>query len=291
MRLQATVLLLFFFIAGFSQEIAEKRTITTTYLTIKEFKKLGNELTRQDSLNFKFHNGDTLVKMPPDFVSQKNEDKYELNYEYRQPEFLEKYKEVVFWKEGQCSRIWEKEMKMYLDPSIPQKHRKALRDFAAGLSTAVDSLTIVEVAKVEDANFHLYYTSTKDTVNYDPHLSKTKSGYYLYWNNRQRLERGFVKVDTESIKNPVYQLANLKYQFFRSLGMFSSSNQFECDSYLSNCNGIRSLTSQDMEILQYHYAYGKPHAVDKYGFEKFHTEIQEIYRKDPTAKIYISPSR
>ncbi len=291
MRLLPTVLLLFFCISTFSQEVEERRTVTTTYIPLRAFKKLNKELTPQDSLNFKFHNGDTLVKMPENYTVEVDKGKFELNYEYKTPQFLNIYKEVVYWRDKQCSRFWEEDLKLFIDPSIPQKHQKALRDFALGLSTAVDSLTIFEVQKKEEANFHVYYTGSKDTINYEPGLKGKKSDYYLYWNNRQRLTRGFAKVDTDSITNPVYQLANLKYQFFKSLGMFSSSRKIKCAGYLSNCPRIRNLTEMDMEILKYHYSYGIPHGVDKNGFEKFQREIPAIYREDPNAKIYITPAQ
>ena len=291
MKVQITFLLVFICMAVFSQEIPEKKSGQTYYLPLKEYKKLGNELTQQDIRDFRFHQGDTLIKMPLDYVPQKDENKFQLNYEYRKPKFLEIYKEVVFRNDRQRLRLWEKEIKMFFDPSIPEKHRNAIRYLAQGLSGAVDSLKISEVEKREDANYHLYYTNSKDTVNYEPQLKNTKSGYWVYWDKRNRLERGFIKIDTDSIKNPVYQIANLKYQFFYSLGMFNNSNQFKSNAYLSNSNKIRNLTALDMEILKYHYSNDKPNGVDKKGFEKFHREIQEIHQKDPSAKFYIIPSQ
>lgn len=291
MKVPITFLLIFICSVVFSQEVPEKKSIQTYYLPLKEYKKLGKELTKQDIRDFGFHNGDTLVKMPPDYVPQKNENQFQLNYEYRKPEFLEIYKEVVFRNDSQHLRLWEKELKMFFDPSIPQKHRNAIRHLAEGLSGAVDSLKISEVEKREDANFHLYYTNSRDTLNYEPQLKNSKSGYWVYWDNRNRLERGFIKINTDSIKNPAYQIANLKHHFFYSLGMFNSSNLFKPNAYLSNSNKIRNLTALDMEILKYHYSYAKPNGVDKNGFEKFHREIQEIHQKDPSAKFYITPSQ
>ncbi len=277
--------------AVFSQEIPKKKTIQTYYLPLKDYQKLGKELTTQDSLDFRFHRSDTLVKMPADYEPPKIEHGFELNYEFRKPEFLELYKDIVFYNDSQHLRLWEDEIKMFFNPSVPEKHRIALGDFAAGLSAAVDSLKISEVQTLEDANFHIYYTNSRDTINYEPHLKKFTAGYYVYWNNRNRLERGFIKVDTDAIKDPVYQIANLKNQFFNSLGMFHDSRQAKSPGYLSIFKGIRSLTSLDMEILKYHYSYGKPNGVDRKGFDKFHLEIQEIYQKDPSAKIYITPSK
>lgn len=291
MQLPTTALLMFIGMTVFSQEVQEKRTIQTSYLPIKEYKKLGKEITDQDRQDFKYHLGDTLVKMPSDYVPLKDENQYILKYEYRSPEFLDLYKDVVFKNTGQHLRIWEKEIKMFLDPSIPQKHRNAILDFADGLSVGVDSLKISRVQTREDANFHIYYTNSRDTVNYEPKLKNRKSGYWLYWDKRNRFTKGYIKIDTDSIKNPVYQIANLKYQFFHSLGNFNSSPRIKSPGYLSYSSKIRSLTSLDMEILKYHYSYGKPMGVDKDGFEKFHREIIDIYQKDPSAQIYINPSQ
>lgn len=47
----------------------------------------------------------------------------------------------------------------------------------------------------------------------------------------------------------------------------------------------------DIEILKYHYSYGKPLGVDKAGFEKFTAQMLEIYDRDPDAKIFITPSK
>ncbi len=275
---------------GFSQEVTEEKTVQTYYKPLKEYKKLGKALTQQDSLDFAFHLGDTLVKMPPDYAPKRYENQYKLNYDFRKPEFLEIYKDVVFQNERNHLRVWEIEIKIYFHQSIPEKHRKALRYFAEGLSTAVDSLKISEVQRHEEANLFLYYTNSRDTVNYEPKLKTYKYGHWVYWDKRNRLNRGFIKVDSDFVKNPVYQIANLKHQFFYSLGVFQSSKRIKSPGYLSNYNKIRSLTTEDMEVLQYHYSYGKPNGVDKKGFEKFHIEVQEIYRKDPSTNIYINPS-
>lgn len=289
MKNQLVVILFIFFQFNFAQE--RVTTVTTSYLSINTYREMGFKLTEEDYLNLKIHQGDTLVKIPADFKAPPVSEGEQFNYEYKKPDFLNKYKEVVFWKKGQTIRLWEDEIKIYFDPSIPPKHQAALLDFALGLSAAVDSLKITRMDDKEEANFIAYYTNSENTFNYEPELKGQKSSYYLHWNHRQRFEKGFVKVDTDQIKNPEYQIANLKYNFFRSLGMFGDSEAFGCESYFSNCPVIRSLTPTDMEFLKYHYSYGKPQGVDKAGFEKFTAQMQEIYDRDPDAKIFISSSK
>lgn len=291
MKLPLSLLLIFLCMAVFSQEVPKEKTVQSYYIPLQEYKELGKELTKQDSLDFRFHRGDTLVKMPTDYIPPKLENGFEMNYEFRKPEFLEIYKDIVFYNDSQHLRLWEDEIKIFFNPSVPEKHRMALQNFTRGLSAGVDSLKISEVQKLEDANFHIYYTNSKDTVNYEPHLNSFTAGYYVYWNNRNKLTKGFLKVDTDAVNDPVHQIANLKNQFFNSLGMFHDSNQIKSPAYLSGFKGIRSLTSMDMEILKYHYSYNKPNGVDRKGFDKFHREMQEIYQKDPSARIYITPSQ
>jgi hypothetical protein len=276
------------FPALFAQENTEK--IESRYISLDAYRNMGRELTKEDYQDLKITFGDTMVKVPTDFELPDTPNSRRLFYEFRDPDFLEKYNEVVFWKKGLTLKLWQDEIKMFIAPSIPKKHQAALLDFAEGLSAAVDSLKITEVKNIEEANFFLYYINSKDTLHFEPKLKGKKSSYYVYWNEKQKLDKGFVQVDSDLISKPVYQIANLKYQFFRSLGMFGSSALFECTSYFSNCNDIRSLSSGDIEILKYHYSYNKANGVSKEGFEKFHSEMQEIHKKDSSPKIYINSS-
>lgn len=251
---------------------------------------MGRNLIKEDYQNLKITFGDTMVKVPADFKLPDTPNSRRLLYEFKDPDFLKKYKEVVFWKKNITLKLWEDEIKIFFAPSIPKKHQSALVDFADGISAAVDSLKITEVKNIEEANFFLYYTNSKDTVYFEPQLKGNKSSYYVYWNEKQKLNKGFVQVDSDLISKPIYQIANLKYQFLRSLGMFGSSALFECNSYFSNCSNIRSLSSGDIEILEYHYSYNKANGVNKDGFEKFHSEMQKIHKEDSSPKIYINSS-
>lgn len=289
MKNHLVVIFILFFECIIAQESVKYST--TTYVSINTYREMGMELSEEDQVNLKIHQGDTLVLLPQDLKAPPLSVGQQFTYDYRDPDFMETYKEVVFWKDDQTIRLWEEEIKLFLDPSVPEKHQATFMDFALGLSAAVDSLMITRVDKIEDSNFIVYYTNSRNTLNYQPLLKGKKSSYYLHWNYRQRFEKGFLKVDTDLTKDPDYQIAGLKYHFFKSLGMFGSSANFSCESYLSNCPVIRSLTPMDIELLKYHYSYGKPLGVDKAGFEKFNAQMQEIYKQDPTAKIFISFSK
>ncbi|MCM4159603.1 hypothetical protein FHG64_16425 [Antarcticibacterium flavum] len=284
------IVVLFFlsFPALYAQEKSEN--IESTYISLEAYRNMGRELIKEDYQNLKIIHRDTMVQVPADFILPDTPNSRRLFYEFRDLHFLEKYKDVVYWKEGLTLKLWEDEIKMFLAPSIPKKHQEALLDFAEGLSAAIDSLKITEVKTIDEANFFLYYINSKDTIHFEPKLKGKKSSYYVYWNEKQKLDKGFVQVDSDLIPKPIYQLANLKYQFFRSLGMFGSSSLFDCKSYFSNCSDIRSLSSDDIEILKYHYSYNKANGVNKEGFEKFHSEMQDIHKKDSSPKIYINSS-
>lgn len=283
--------LLVFILIFFCQFLLAQETHTATYISIDTYREMGKELSEEDYLNLKIYREDTLILAPADYKKTPVIKGEQFHYEYRNPEFLEIYKEIVFWKKEQTIRLWEDEIKIFMDATIPPKHQEAFMDFALGLSAAVDSLKVTSVDNKEDSNFIVYYTNSKNTYNYEPQLKGNKSSYYLHWNDRQRFEMGYIKVDTDMTGNPEYQIAGLKYHFFRSLGMFSDSKSLSCESYLSDCPVIRSLTPIDMELLKYHYSYGKPQGVDKRGFEKFTAQMQEIYDRDPNAKIFISSSK
>lgn len=272
----------------FSQDSIIKQEKKITYLPIHVYKIMGYQLTKSDTLNFKFHNNDTLVRMPDGYVHQQSDNKVRVEYERRDEAFLNYYKDVVFKNENSTLKIWKEDLKLYFDPSVPLKHQEALMDFANGLSTAVDSLNIVEVNSREESNFLVYYTGKEGQVEYEPKMTKEFSQYWLYWNKQQQLTQGFIKIDTRIVKKPVYQIANLKFHFLRSLGFFGESAFFEKESYFSNKNGIRSLTNLDMEILKYHYSYGVCKGINKKRFEEFHREIEELLQKLLNSKVMVT---
>ncbi len=132
-------------------------------------------------------------------------------------------------------KIWKDDVQIYFDPSVPKLHSIALMDFAEGLSAAVDSLNIIRVDSKENSNFLVYYLNSENDEDFEPRITKNTSGFYVTWNGKQQLTQGIIKVNTENVKEEKFQIANLKFNFFRSLGYFGESNSRECRSYFSTC--------------------------------------------------------
>ena len=277
----------------YSQDtLAIKRT-SRIYINIKTFQEKEIALTRKDSADFMFQGQDTLVLVSKEFAEdllKLEENQVKVKYEPKDDEFLEKYKKVVFGNEDNTKttlKIWKEDVKIYFDTSVPKLHTVALMDFALGLSTAVDSLTIREVASKEESNYLVYYLNNENDEDFEPRINKTTSGYYLNWNTKQQITKASLKVNTQTIKNERYQIANLKFNFFRSLGYFGESSSRECRSYLSTCPMIRSLTSDDMEILKYHYSYGICKGTGRKEFEQTHARMKEILNTEQRSELYI----
>lgn len=208
-------------------------------------------------------------------------------YEFKSSDFLEKYKRVVFPSYNSTIKIWKEDVKIFFDPTVPNKHRRALLDFADGLSRSVDSLNIVEVTNREESNYLIYYiNSNKDSI-YEKRIKSPHAGFYVNWNGKHQLEKASLQLNTTTIRTDHYQISHLKYQFFRSLGYFRGSDKVECAGYLSNCNSLRNLTDLDMELLKYHYSYGMCKGITLANFEKIHRQMKETLELDPTAKVYV----
>lgn len=285
-------LLILFTTQLYSQDTLSGRQ-SRVYVNIQLFHEKEIALTQQDSADFMFRGQDTLVLVSQEFVDdllKLGDNQVKVRYEPKDDEFLEKYKKVVFGKEDNTKstlKIWKEDVKIYFDPSVPKTHTAALMDFALGLSAAVDSLTIRQVASKEDSNYLVYYLNNKDDKDFEPRINKTTSGYYLNWNRKQELIKGSLKVNTQNITKQPFQIANLKFQFFRSLGFFSEINSRECRSYLSTCPVIRSLTHEDMEILKYHYSYGICKGTGRKEFEETHARMKEILKSEHRSELYI----
>lgn len=133
----------------------------------------------------------------------------------------------------------------------------------------------------------IYYLNKQHNTDYEPRISGRSGGYYINWNGKQQIYKASVKINTEFAKEKDYQLQLLKYNFFKSLGYFKSSDILECESYLSGCPVERQFTKMDKKLLKYHYSYGVCKGVDLKAFEELHNSMQEHLKKDPDAKLYV----
>lgn len=272
---------------GFSQD-----TISRTYFPLQEYVKLGNTLTKQDSLNFRFKDEDTLVLVPGNFLETLYADKVWVEYEPRDSLFLEIYKDVVYGKPGSNTRdseimkYWKDEIKIYFDPSVPYPHQNYLMGFAKKIISGIDSLNISKVNTLEESNYHIYYLTEEHKIDHDPRIKNDLGGYYVNWKNHQ-IYKASLKINLKHATRDDYQLQLLTHYFIGSLGYFKSSDRLECESYLSSCSHFRRLTSMDLEILKYHYSYGICKGVNLERFEEMHSNMQSKLLKDPNAELYV----
>ncbi|MDT0675948.1 hypothetical protein [Autumnicola musiva] len=264
------------------------------YIPLKQYVQAGNELTAQDSANFMYRNNDTLVEVSENFFNNigSKRDGKRVKYEFKDSTFLKIYKNVVYNQSKNSSnetmKIWKDDIKIYFDSSVPVSHQAILINFSAELSTGIDSLNIRKAASKEDSNLQVYYLNGSNSdEQFEPRMADQSSAYYVYWNGKQQLNKGFIKIDPKKLKNEKYQIAHLKFQFFKILGRFYSSSNLDCKSYLSNCKTIRKLTTIDQEILKYHYSYGICKGVNLKDFEELHARNKALLKEHPNAQIYV----
>ena len=254
---------------------------------------MGNELTKQDSLNFRFYKGDTLVLVEPGMFVIQNPNEVKVPYEPKDEDFLNIYKQIVFGppeetEKNETIKIWKNGVRLFFDPSVPKQHRLELLKFAYKVSAGIDSLKIEEVQERAQSNFLIFYRNSEDDFDQEPRISnKSKGSYYLDWNGKQQFTRGVIKINAYAIPRPKDELDLLKFYFFRSLGHFSNSPELSCESYLSACRTKRKITKKDLEILAYHYSYGICKGIDRENFEKIHRDYKKIMAEHPGSEFYM----
>jgi len=278
---------------GFSQDSSEVRKVIKSYINIKTYKEKGESLTKQDSIDFIIEGEDTLVLVSNEFIQEiqtANAKQVRIRYEPKDSIFLESYKNIVFGnkKDSKATlKVWKDDIKIYFETSVPKLHRTALMDFAEGISAGIDSLNIKMVDAIEESNFLVYYLNNENDMDFEPRINKKTSGYYVYWNGKQQLTKAVIKVNTINIKTQNYQIANLKFNFIKTLGYFGDDPSIDCNSYFSKCPVIRNFTSSDMEILKYHYSYGICKGTNREDFENLHRKMKNTLKIHPDAELFI----
>jgi len=261
-------------------------------MPLKQYLRLGIPLTGQDTLNFQLKGKDTMVLISRDFIDKRYKDRIQVEYEPKDSVFLEIYKDVVYGRPESKTRntetmkYWKEEVKIFFAPGVPDEHSQYLMQFAHEISSEIDSLKISRVDSRDKSNFIVYYLNREHNIEYEPRITGKTGGYYIHWRN-SRIYEGAVKINTEFATDDNYQLQLLTYHFIKSLGYFKSSDNLECESYLSDCRNFRRLTQIDREILKYHYSYGICKGVKLDDFEEMHAHMKEALRKDPNAKLYV----
>lgn len=276
----------------FAQDSLANKTTVQTYIPLQEYKSGFGELTKEDSLNFKFLNGDTLVLAPENYNPWEGKNSVRVPYEYKDSTFLNIYKNVVYNTHqvpdsSAGMRYWKEEVKIYFDESVPIAHRKELMDFANEISSNIDSLRISQNFIKEKSNFLVYYLNRDQNVDYEPRIVGKTGGYYINWNGRQQVYDGTIKINTENASSEKLQINLLKYYFIKSLGHFKSSPKLDCESFLSFCRKLRELSKMDLELLKYHYSYGVCKGVNLETFDEQTKRMNNILERDPDAKLFV----
>lgn len=265
------------------------------YIPIKQYKKLSSEkLSRTDSLNFIFKDNDTLVRVDnkKNMVHTKG---VKIPYEYKDSLFLDFYTKVAFSHKKDSFSIkttmkyWKKPIKIFFSKSISRKTQKAFLKFASYLSENVDSLEISEVKQIEKSNYIIYY---KDDYQYESKMYNYKNtDYYMYWNKKNQIYRCALRIDNNTNFNEELRLFQMKEYFFKSLGYFKLSNEFDCSSYYSNCySEQKKITKFDLELLRYHYSYGICKGTSLKEFQESHKNAKEHLRSTGRLIFYINPN-
>ncbi|APG64922.1 hypothetical protein LPB136_05915 [Tenacibaculum todarodis] len=285
------ILLLCLFTANLC--IAQKQT-RRAYTTIKEYKKLiNNQLTKKDLENSIIRGNDTLI-----LISGKEfyKEGVSVKYQPKDSTFLELYKDVVYQKYRKTDkktkhymRLWRKPIKIFFSESLDDYYKKEIIKTANILSSQVDSLTISFVDKLEKSNYIIYQIDSLNTYKYSNKLSKNKYvDYYVFWKNNKiydsKLELNLITYNNIDKKiNANY----LKQQFFKSLGYFNTTTKLPCYDILSDCNsGNKVITSNNLDILKYHYSFGISKGTDLETFEKNHKKAIETYKKTGTHMLF-----
>ncbi len=265
-------------------------TRTRAYISIGDYRKITDE--EPDSEKIKIINGDSLVSVPEDFyLLNQKEGEVRVKYEAKDSAFLELYKNVVFYANRKGSdrtsmKYWKDDIKIYFEESVPKSHADNLMEFAQSISKDIDSLNIQRVDNIDESNYHVYYLNLESNTDFEPRIPN-KTGFYANWNGKQQFTKASLKINTELLNDDIYQQNHLKYWFFISLGYFYTSNEFECGSMLTSCQGLRKVTKKDLEILKYHYSYGVCKGVNLKSFEELTSNMQQRLKEDPNARLFV----
>lgn len=291
MRFILTLILLFFSFSAIAQDTI--RSTSAAYIPIKSYKALGYNITQNDSLNFKFVKGDTLVKMPKGFERSQLVKGIAVPFEPQDSTFLEVYKNVVFanqrsyTKNAPTLKIWQDDIKIFFEPTVPGKHQKLLMEFTERISADIDSLNIKKVKKRENANFHIYYLNQDSDIDYDLRMESKKEGFYISWNGKQQLYEAYLKIDTRLFSNQESVIESLKVNFFQALGYFYFSEKVPAPGFLSLTSSEKKLTDLDLKILKYHYSFGICKGTKLNEFEATHENYRNMIKENPNSELTI----
>jgi hypothetical protein len=251
------------------------------YLTLNSYnQKYNTSFNEIDTKLIILRAKDTLV-LDENYVAPNG---IKVPYEYQDSTFLQYYKKVAFnhlkdsISKKTKMRYWKDDIKVFFSKSVSNKTRKKLMSFTKTLAKDIDSLNIYETKKVEQSNFIIYYFGDYE---YESSMVNNKSSdYSMYWNGKSQIYKNAIKLDSKAFFNEELRLYELKRLFLQSLGYFKFINDFDCESYFSNCFSVnKHLTELDLALLKYHYSYGICKGIDLETFEEQHRNGKESLKK------------
>ncbi|MGL2964727.1 hypothetical protein ACSVH2_12970 [Flavobacterium sp. RSB2_4_14] len=279
----------FFFVFSFLLSAQHSTISKNSFLRYDDYKRLKEKKeVNIDSLGFRIFNNDTLVEITP--LDRKG---VSVPYEYKDSIFLNEYKKLVYNRNNQkliptrkvYMRHWKTEIKVYFDSTVTYTNKRELIKFFKYLDEEIDSLKISVVNAKSKSNYFIYFMNKPTDINWEERIKPT-NGYYIYWDGKQRIYNGTLKLDTQKIFNQKQQITTLKKDFLFSLGNFYSIQNSDCKSYFSTCFSVdKELTEKDIELLKYHYSYGICKGTDLETFEENHRSAQERMKTDPKVKM------
>jgi hypothetical protein len=264
----------------FCQNQNDSLLVIKRYLLLKDYQiQFYNEpLTKNDSSNFLYRGNDTLVLLKNNRIPKGTI----VPYEYKDSTFLNYYEKIAFNHANDSislktyMKYWKDEIKIFFSKSVSKKTKKDLMNFAKTIDKAVDSLRISEVKNLEDSNYIIYYNGDYE---YESRFIFNKSKDYSWW-KQNKIYRYALKLDPESLFSEHLIQYKLRESFIKSLGFFKLINDFDCESYFSNCySPNKKLTVLDIEILRYHYSYGICKGTNLETFQNQHKNAKDLYKK------------
>lgn len=280
------ILLVFLFFYAFSAYTQELYSIKKSYISLKSYNRLyKTTLTKNDSLNFRYKDGDTLVLLD----EGKKRRGSRVLFKSKDSTFLEVYKRIAFRQTKEVNKeetmkYWKDELKIFFTENASDSLKNDFKKFAERIDRQVDSLSISFVNNVEDSNYIIYFFGDEE---YEPGLKSAKnSDLYLYWNGRNQIYKARIKIKAQYLTNDTSKLPLLKQYFVNTLGYFGVDNKIGCNSIYSGCISNRDkLSRTDLEILRYHYSYAICKGTTLREFERIHKKGNEFL--DKKQKYYI----
>lgn len=282
------LLFLFLFLSFYSlsySQINENRQVER-YMLKQVFDK---HYTTKDSLGFMVRDNDTLIRI--DLPKNLEPKGIAVKYEYKDSTFLELYKKIAFRVNHKDSvntrpmKYWKEGINIYFSKSISKPVIKDIMNFANQVDSAVDSLHISQVKKLEQSNYVIY---TETDYQYEINLENKKdSDSWVYWNKKNQITKAFIRIIKSQTFSEKLEKQKIKELLFNSLGFFVPNNELSCENYFSNCHSDnKHLTTLDLELLKYHYSYGICKGTTRTTFEEQHRQCKITLKKNNIHSLF-----